>query len=109
MLPLPELESVVMGAKDKTHPARLGREARMLEEAASEGRGLIRRNVEPDQSVGRVAERTLEEVLVAREKGGLLEPVQHGQDVIIADTQTSQVVPNHPAADTPSPQEVTLV
>lgn len=74
----------------------------MPENAADEDRGFLRRQVQPYQSVARVAQAALKEMLVAREQGRLFEPVEERQDVIIADAFSRNVLSDHAAVHAPS-------
>src|SRR5205823_2829655 len=101
--------SVVMCANDQAHAAGPGSKARMPEDAANEERGLLRRHVQKHKAIRWMAERSLEKMLVAREKGGLLKPVKERQDVVITDTHPSNVLSDYPAMDTRRPKDIALI
>src|SRR5438128_1678796 len=56
-----------------------------------------------------MAEAALEEVLIAREQGRLLKPVQQSQNVVVPDTQARYVLSDDTAADAPGSEQVSLV
>ena len=65
-----------MRTNDHAHATGFGDKPRVLEHPADEERGFFGCRVQPDQSVGGMAEFAFEEVFVAREEGGLLQAVQ---------------------------------
>jgi len=99
----------MMSADHDTHSPGLAAKSRVSQNSADEQCRFFGRSVEPDQPVGRMAEPTLEEMLVAREKCGLLQPMQQGDDIVIPDTQRSDVLSDHPAVNAPRPQDIALV
>ena len=73
-------------------------ESRMLEEPPDRRRhfALMLGNVQEDQAISSVPEAQIPEVPVPREERWLLQAVQHGQDVVVADALVGHVRPDLP-------------
>jgi hypothetical protein len=73
-------------------------ESRMLEKPPDRRRHLSLKlgNVHEDQAISTVPEAQISEVPVPREERRLFQPVQHGQDVVVADALVSHVRPDLP-------------
>ena len=100
-MPLPKLKAIVMRPHDSPHPVGLPDESRVPQQPTNEQPSLLSSHIQPNQAVGRVTELTAKEVLVTREEGWLFEPMQQCQDVVVPQAQPGDVLPDHPAVDTP--------
>ena len=108
VIPLPEVNAVMMRAGHNTHAIGFVAKARMLQPAANEERAFLRGRIEPRQRIGPVAPPAFEEMLVAREQGWLLEVVKQRHDVVIANAQVREIQSDHAAANAPCVQNVPL-
>ena len=98
-----------MSTNHQAHPACFGGEPGMAENSADEMGGFHRGKVQPYKAVSGMTQTALEKVLIAGKKGGLLEPVQQRQNIVISDAQVCYILSNNPAVDAPTSKQVTLI
>src|SRR4051794_18074238 len=98
-----------MRANHAAHPFGLRVKAWMAQNSPDKKRGLLRGDIQPDHTVGRITQTTLKEVLIAGKECRLLQSVQRAYDIVIPDAQPCDFLPDHPAMNAPGAQEIALV
>jgi len=81
-LHLPATDPAVAKANDFAHALRLCAEGFVAQEAADVFRHLTRQNIKVDQTISRMAQFRFIKILIAGEKGGTPQPVQHRDDLL---------------------------
>lgn len=72
-------------------------------------RCVVSANIQPHQTISRMAQGASEEVLVLSEEGDAAKPVQHGNNFRVFDSESGHVTADLPKRNTPSLQERELV
>jgi hypothetical protein len=109
VLPLPEVESVVMHTRHDAHSFGFVIEAGVPQKTPHVKSGIIRAHIQPHQSIAAVTKQGIEEILVLREKRHSLLPVQQWNDLGVFDAGVGKFTPDLPEGDAPASQQQSLI
>jgi hypothetical protein len=90
-----------MDTSDRTHSLGLAAELRMAQKTSDKPRCVIRPRVQPNQTVGRMHQRAVEESLVQGEKRGATMTVQEWDNVRVLHPESGELSTDLTEGDVP--------
>ena len=93
----------MVGTRDYAHALCFGLEPKVAQEPTDEFSRFSGPDLQKYEAIGSVAQFSVKEILVAREKSRLLQPLQQDPDVLVICPELRNIPADHPAMKTPAP------
>jgi len=107
--PLPVVDSIVVRSDHEAHALGNGVEPLVFQKASQIPGCIVRPHVQPDKTVGRMAQCRVREVLVLGEKRDTANPMERWNNVRVLRSEPGNIGPDSPYGDPPMLEQWQLV